>query len=96
MYILLCNNKVGHKDAYFTDLLNDSKRELCSFYVNMDVTLNAAKSLANSFVSYGFDYCNTLLHDVPKRTFSKLQHFQTIQQPALSARPIVSVIVITP
>ena len=50
------------------------------------LTLDASTALANALVSSRLDYCNSLLHSIPKVHLDKLQRVQNFW-PELSLSP---------
>ena len=54
--------------------------------VRKHLHLDASTALANALVSSNLDYCNSLLHSIPKVHLDKLQHVQT-SWPELSRSP---------
>lgn len=45
-------------------------------HIRQYLTIDATKSLVNALVTSRLDYCNSLLHGVPKAILNKLQHVQ--------------------
>ena len=50
---------------------------ILSYFYKLNLNLDASTALANALVSSRLDYCNSLLHSIPKVHLDKLQRVQS-------------------